>query len=90
MGGGKSLILFKKTKNRGKNVISYMKLFSKTKLLISTSTWLVDYKNQKNTNGCINQEVKHLLFLGKYRFEVVKVKDCKIKYEDSKTFQKRN
>ena len=31
------------------------------------------------TYGCINQGVKHWLFLGKYRFKVVKVEDCKIK-----------
>ena len=45
---------------------------------------------KKKKNGYINQEVKHLLFQGKYRFEVVKVKDCKIKQEGAKTFQKRN
>ena len=30
------------------------------------------------------------VFLGKYRLKVVKVKDCKIKYGVSKTFQKRH
>ena len=30
------------------------------------------------------------VFLGKYRLKTVKLKDCKIKQESSKTFQKRN
>ena len=31
------------------------------------------------TYGCISQGVKHWLFLGKYRFKVLKVKDFKLK-----------
>ena len=60
--------------------------FSKSSFLISTFTYPVDYQKQKNywkdhlfTYGCINQGVKQGLFLGKYRFKVVKAKDCKIK-----------
>ena len=41
------------------------------------------------TYGCISHGVKHWLFWGKYRFKVVKVKDFKLKYGDSKTFQER-
>ena len=37
------------------------------------------FKGPLFTYGCINQGVKHWLFLGKYRFKVVKVEDCKIK-----------
>ena len=53
--------------------------FSKSRLLTSTFTSPVDYQKQKNyckgpfsTYGCINQGVKHWLFLGKYRFKEVK------------------
>ena len=60
--------------------------FSKSILLSCTFTWPVDYQKLKNyskgplfINGCINVEVKHWLFLGKYCFKVVKVKDCKTK-----------
>ena len=64
-----------------------LKSFSKSSLLSSIFTWHVDYKKQKKnyfkgplfTYGCINQGVKHWLFLGKYHFKVVKVEDCKIK-----------
>ena len=55
-------------------------------MLISTVTWPADYQKQKNcykgpsfTYACINQGVKHWLFLGKYRFKEVKSKDRKIK-----------
>ena len=55
------------------------------------------YQKQKNyykgplfSYECINQGVKHWLFLGKYRLKVVKVKDYKIKEGGSITFQNRH
>ena len=42
------------------------------------------------TYECINQGVKHWLFLGKYCLKVVKVKDYKIKEGGSITFQNRH
>ena len=60
--------------------------FSKSRLLTSTFTSPVDYQKQKNyckgplsIYGCINEGVKHWLFLGKCRFKEVKLKDYKIK-----------
>ena len=60
--------------------------FSNSSLLIPIFIWPADYQKQKNyckgplfTYGYVNQEVKHWLFLGKYRFKVVKVKYSKIK-----------
>ena len=87
----------KNTKTEIKMSFFISDYFSKSSLLISTFTWPVDYKKQKNcckgslfTQRCINKWVKHWLFLGKYRFKVVKLKDCKIKYRGSKTFQERS
>ena len=42
------------------------------------------------TYECINQGVKHWLFLVKYCLKVVKVKDYKIKEGGSITFQNRH
>ena len=60
--------------------------FSKCSLLISTFAWPVDYQKQKSyykgplfIYRCINQGVKHWLFLVKYRFKVVNEKGCNIK-----------
>ena len=71
--------------------------FNKSSFLISTlnDQWTIKskrsyYKGPLFTYGCINQRVKHWLFLDKYPFKVVKVKDCKMKQGGSKTWQKRH
>ena len=59
--------------------------FSKSSLLISTFAWPVDYQKKNYCKGplftyrCINQGVKHWLFLVKYCFKVVNEKSCNIK-----------
>ena len=76
--------------------MSHIKLFQQIELVNFYIYMTCRLPNAKNyckgslfTYGCINQGVKHWLFLSKYRLKVVKVKDFKIIQGGSKTFQKR-
>ena len=47
-------------------------------------------ENPLFTYRCTTQWLKHSVFSCRYRLKVVELKDCKIKWGRSKTFQKRN
>ena len=94
---GNHLLSAKKTKTHRKNVIFSVKLFQQVQLVnlyIYMTCRLQKAKELLQGSfayyACINQGVKHWLFLGKYHLKLAKVKNCKVKQGGSKTFQKRH